>query len=327
MVVNTFYCSDEESAVERDDESTAEVEIATLRSGILVRFAGEDVEHAKSLAHRLDDCPPILVERNTATVIDGAHRVLAARLLGPQTIRVRYFTGTREEAYAEAVKANVSHGKPLTLAEREAAAKKLLEMHCDWSNRLVAHVCGLSDKTVGRVRKTSAEVPQSSARIGRDGRQRPVDTRLLRDEIATALRAQPDANPGDVARSLKTSPSTVRDVRRRLQSGDDSTPTARAVRPTRSRTPLPFPGNDEKTSGEVDWNNDKAILSLPGGGGFAEWLAQSQIESRHWEPQPSELPLGRIPQLIAEAQMRALEWSNFAASLEERFKQLNRRRA
>ena len=165
-------------------EGTAEVDIATLKTGILLRFDGEDLEHAQSLACRLDDCPPILVEKSTAMVIDGAHRVLAAKLLDRETIPVRYFTGTHEEAFVEAVKANVSHGKPLTLAEREAAAKKVLEMHNDWSDRLVAQVCGLSDKTVGRLRKTTAEIPQSTARIGRDGRHRPTDTRLLRNEIA-----------------------------------------------------------------------------------------------------------------------------------------------
>ena len=306
-------------------DGTAEVEIATLKSGILVRFAGADFEHAQSLAFRLDYCPPILVQRSTATVIDGAHRVLAAKLLGRETIRVRYFTGTHEEAFVEAVKANVSHGKPLTLAEREAAAKKLLEMHCDWSNRLVASVCGLSDKTVGRLRNTSAEFPQSSVRIGRDGRHRPVDTRLLRNEIATALRAEPDARPDDVARSLSTSASTVRDVRKRLRSGDDPVQRERAAGATLPRTPHPLRDSDERTP--VDWSSDNAILSLPGGSGFAEWLTQTKIESRHWEAHLFEIPLGRIPQLIAEAKTRAAEWTDFAAALEERFKQLSRRRA
>jgi ParB-like chromosome segregation protein Spo0J len=308
-------------------EGTAEVDIATLKIGIPLRFDGEDLEHAKSLACRLDDCPPILVERTTATVIDGAHRVLAARLLGRETIPVRYFSGTPEEAFVEAVKANVSHGKPLTLAEREAAAKKLIGMHDDWSNRLLAHVCGLSDKTVGRLRKTTAEIPQSTTRIGRDGRQRPTDTRLLRNEIATALRSKPDARPNDVARSLSTSPSTVRDVRKRIERGDDPVRPERPVRPTRA---VAYPTADERrarSNAPVDWASDRAILALPGGGGFADWLAQTKIESTHWESHLSEIPLGRIPQLIADAKSRAAEWSNFAESLEERFKQLNRRRA
>jgi ParB-like chromosome segregation protein Spo0J len=308
-------------------EGTAEVDIATLKKGILLRLGGEDLEHAQSLAYRLDDCPPILIESSTAMVIDGAHRVLAARLLDRKTITARYFTGTHEEAFVEAVKANVAHGKPLTLAEREAAAKTVLGIHGDWSNRLVAQVCGLSDKTVGRLRKTTAEIPQSTARIGRDGRQRPTDTRQLRTEIATALRAKPDARPDDLARSLSTSPTTVRDVRKRLDRGDDPLPSGRTVRPTR---PVSYRESEERrtrSTAGVDWTNDQAILSLPGGGGFAEWLAQTKIESRHWEAHLSEIPLGRIPLLIADAKSRAAQWTNFADSLEERFKQLNRRQA
>jgi hypothetical protein len=75
----------------------------------------------------------------------------------------------------------------------------------------------------------------------------------------------------------------------------------------------------------VDWTSDRAILALPGGQGFAEWLAQTKIKSSHWEAHISEIPLGRIPQLIEEAKSRATEWNNFASSLEERFKHLNRR--
>lgn len=307
-------------AGQRVPDGTTEVRIASLKLGILLRFDEEDMEHAQSLAYRFDDCPPILVEESTATVIDGAHRVLAAKLLGRETIPVRYFTGTREEAFVEAVKANVAHGKPLTLAEREAAAEKLLEMHHDWSNRLVAHICGLSDKTVGRLRKVTAEVPQSSARLGRDGRHRPVDTRVLRNEIATALRAQPDTKAVDLARSMRTSASTVRDVRKRLQSGDDPVRTVRVVKPLPKRA-----SEGRGKSAGVDWTSDRAILSLPGGVGFAEWLAQTKIKSRDWEAHVAEIPLGRIPQLIEEAKSRATEWNNFAASLEERFKHLNRR--
>jgi ParB-like chromosome segregation protein Spo0J len=308
-------------AVRVADEGTTDVAIATLKLGIFLRFDGEDVEHAQALSCRLDDCPPILVERSTATVIDGAHRVLAARLLGRSTIPVRYFVGTREEAFVEAVKANVAHGKPLTLAEREAAATKLLSMHPDWSNRMVAHICGISDKTVGRMRKSSAEVPQSPVRIGRDGRHRPVDAQLLRNEIATALRRRPHAKAEEVARAIGTSPSTVRDVRKRLQRGDDP------VRPVAPRRPPTYLGTEDrrKTVAVEEWRSDRAILSLPQGSSLAEWLDQTKIQSRQWEPHVSDIPLGRLPQLIADAKTRAAEWNNFAEALEQRFKQLNRR--
>lgn len=107
-------------------EACTDVEVKLLKLGMSPRFGGQDTDHAQTLAFRLDDCPPILVERSTSTVIDGVHRVLAARMLGRTTIAARFFEGTHEEAFLEAVRSNIAHGKPLTLAEREAAAKKVL---------------------------------------------------------------------------------------------------------------------------------------------------------------------------------------------------------
>ena len=300
-------------------ESVCEVDVKLLKLGVPVRFDCQDVDHARALALRFDDWPPILVDRKTSTVIDGVHRVLAARMLRRDVIAVRYFTGTPEQAFVEAVRANVTHGKPLSLAERESAARKLLLAHGDWSDRLVAHICGLSDKTVGRLRRASAEIPQLSARVGRDGRKRPTDARPLRDEIATALRAQPDAKPARVAQSLRTSPSTVRDVRKRIQKGEDPSPSERRSLPKEAR---------RERRGKivpVDWRTDHAILALPTGAELAEWLDRTNIDSSQWEAVLAEVPIGRIPQLIEDARSRANEWTNFATALEVRFRALNRR--
>jgi len=283
------------------------------------------MDHAQALAFRFDDCPPILVERKTSTVIDGVHRVLAAKMLGRVTIPVHYFEGTHDEAFVEAVRANITHGKPLTLAEREAAARKLLGMHGDWSNRLLGDICGLSDKTIGRLRKTTAELPQLSARVGRDGRQRPLDSRPLREQIARALRTTPDANAEELARSLSTSPSTVRDVRRRLRGGDSPIPTQRGVKADASTASRASNGERRAVSAAVEWRSDRAILALPRGSELAEWLDQTKIRVTQWASLVQEIPLGRIPQLIEEAESRALEWTRFAKALEDRLRDLNRR--
>ncbi len=174
------------------------VDVKLLKLGMSPRFGGQDVDHAQTLTFRLDDCPPILVERSTSTVIDGVHRVLAARMLGRTTIAARFFEGTHEEAFLEAVRSNIAHGKPLTLAEREAAAKKVLAMHSDWSDRLVGDICGLSDKTVGRLRKTTPDIPQLSARVGRDGRHRPTDPQPLRKQIAAGAAREARRQPSRV---------------------------------------------------------------------------------------------------------------------------------
>lgn len=307
-------------------QDIGEVDLSLLKRGISPRIGELDADHAQALAARFDECPPILVEKNTSTIIDGAHRVMAAKMLDRHTITVRYFEGTHEDAFVESVKANVTHGKPLTLLEREVAAKKLLDMHSDWSNRLVGDVCGLSDKTVGRLRSTT-ENPELSARVGRDGRHRPVDARQLRAQIATALRAEPDASPEKLAQLSSTSPSTIRDVRNRLRKGDDP------IRPERGLTtdapsralPRKSDGVRRATTTAVNWRADRAILSLPRGSELAEWLEQTKIHPDDWEALVAEIPLGRIPQLIAEAESRATEWTNFASSLEKRSRELQRK--
>ncbi len=303
------------------------IDVKLLKLGMSPRFGGQDVDHAQALTFRLDDCPPILVERSTSTVIDGVHRVLAARMLGRTTIAARFFEGTHEEAFLEAVRSNIAHGKPLTLAEREAAAKKVLGMHSDWSDRLVGDICGLSDKTVGRLRKTTPDIPQLSARVGRDGRHRPTDPQPLRNQIAAALREKPDANLQELAASLSTSPSTVRDVRKRLQAGDEPTRPERRVNPdvTNRIRPLRSSGSRPAIHKVVDWSTDQAILALPKGSELAEWLQQTRIDSGQWESVVTQIPLGRLPQLIADAETRAIEWDKFAKSLEARLRQLNRR--
>ena len=308
-------------------KETTEVQIHLLKLEMSPRIGGQDLDHARALAFRFDDCPPILVERSTSTVIDGVHRVLAARMLGREAIAVHYFEGTHEEAFVEAVRANVTHGKPLTLTEREAAAKKLLEMHGDWSNRLVANVCALSDKTVGRIRKSSAEIPQFSARLGRDGRHRPVDPRQVRDRVAGALRVNPDANPETLAQSLSTSASTVRDVRMRLRRGERPNGPERGAGGVTSGVtpPRKSNGNRQTTSAATEWREDRAILALPSGSELAEWLHQTRVRPSDWAALIKEIPLGRIPELIQEAESRSVEWTRFASALEERFRELNRR--
>jgi hypothetical protein len=249
-------------------------------------------------------------------------------MLGHSKMIVRFFDGTHDEAYMEAVKANIAHGKPLTLVEREAAAKKILGMRSDWSDRLVGSFCGLSGKTVGRLRKSTEEIPQLMARIGRDGRQRPIDSRKLRHEIATALFEMPEAKPDEIAKTVSTSPTTVRDVRKRVERGDPLVP-SNQTKGSKARVPNrrveDVEGVDPGQADALQWRKDRAILSLPDGKEFANWLDEASTTLNHWQPILGLIPIGRIPQLIEYAKDRALEWTNVASSLEVRFRQLNRR--
>jgi hypothetical protein len=154
------------------------------------RLSGENSEHTRRLAEVADPLPPIVVHRPTMRVIDGLHRVRAAQLRGEQTITVHFFVGDDDSAFLLAVEANMAHGLPLSLCERKAAAVRLIAMFPDRSDRSIAASAGISDKTVASLR-SSAENPRSNARIGVDGRSRPVDGADRRRRAARLLARQP----------------------------------------------------------------------------------------------------------------------------------------
>src|SRR5262245_43617336 len=58
------------------------------------RLVGEDAKHIRVLAESEAVLPPILVHRATMRVVDGMHRVGAARLRGREAIEVRFFDGS-----------------------------------------------------------------------------------------------------------------------------------------------------------------------------------------------------------------------------------------
>lgn len=82
------------------------------------RLSGLNDEHARLLAHSEATLPPILVNRRTMRVVDGAHRLLAAKLRGQETIDVHFCDCDNDEAFVLAVEKNVTHGLPLSRAER-----------------------------------------------------------------------------------------------------------------------------------------------------------------------------------------------------------------
>jgi hypothetical protein len=167
-------------------------------------------------------------------VLDGMHRVRAAILRGDAAIGVVFFDGDADAGFVEAVRANITHGLPLTLADRKAAAQRILRLFPDWSDRVVAAVTGLSAVTLGRVRGRVTEGSgQLHTRVGRDGRRRPLDASGGRRRAAELLAERPDISLREVARRAGVSVGTVRDVRRRLRDGLD--PVLRPRRGTKTR--------------------------------------------------------------------------------------------
>lgn len=167
------------------------------------------------LAELAGPLPPLLVHRPTGRVVDGMHRLRAAELRGDETIFVQYYDGDADDAFIQSVVSNVRHGLPLTLADRKAAAVRILQARPHWSDRKIAAVVALSDKTVAAVRRAQPS-RAADTRVGRDGRSRPVGRLERRDHVARLITENPDASLREIAKQAGVSPETVRTVRARL---------------------------------------------------------------------------------------------------------------
>jgi ParB-like chromosome segregation protein Spo0J len=201
------------------------VHLDSLVIGDSPRLCGGDFEHARTLAESDVPLPPLLVHRSTMRVIDGLHRLRAAELQGKREIDVRFVDGDEASSFVLAVEANIAHGLPLSLADRKAAATRIIGLYPQWSDRKIASVTGLSRTTISavRVRPTDRE-RQLDTRIGLDGRRRPLDSAERRDAVERLLLKHPKASLRGIARRAGVSPETVRGMRVRLHaSRDDGT--------------------------------------------------------------------------------------------------------
>jgi ParB-like chromosome segregation protein Spo0J len=206
------------------------VPVLSLRPADSPRLNGEDKAHIARLAETEGPLPPILVDRRTMRVVDGMHRLMAASLQGREMIDVVFFDGNEADMFLRAVQENVAHGLPLPQADRRAAAERIIASHPQMSDRAISHSVGLAAKTIAAIRKhLIEEVPQSNARLGRDGKVRPLDSGIGRRRAAELLTEQPEASLRDVARAAGISPATVLDVRKRLERGESPVPEKRAA--------------------------------------------------------------------------------------------------
>jgi ParB-like chromosome segregation protein Spo0J len=201
------------------------VPVSSLRPGRSPRLEGEDQAHIARLAESETPLPPILVSRRGMRVIDGAHRLIAASLNGQEAIDVEFFDGSEADAFLRAVEANVTHGLPLSRADRRAAAARIITSHPRMSDRAIADSAGLAARTVAAIRRRSAgAVPQPETRVGMDGRIRPLSCAEGRRRAAELMAEHPRASLREVARGAGISPATARDVRRRVERGEEPAP-------------------------------------------------------------------------------------------------------
>lgn len=299
--------SGEETVVTTSLGAVVQIDLDALKPGPSVRLGGTKKDHLAALVDSGGKWPPLLVRKSDYTIVDGLYRYLAARELGLARLECVYFEGSTEAAYLEALRRNLSHGLALTLRERSEAARRVLSCFPAWSDRRVAAACGLAPGTVNRLRSSgrpAGDDPQSSARLGRDGRCRPADAGILRERIVDALRAQPEGSLRSIARLTGSSPTTVRAVRFGLEN---------TSRPQPSPPPGQLPPVAQTTAG-----TDPALVSTSEGSHFVEWLARTSITEENWKNYLNSIPLSRVYQIADEARLRAKQWSQFASALEAR---------
>ena len=305
------------------------VSISSLVRSDSPRSGGEDEEHVRRLAETEEPLPPILVHWPSMLVIDGMHRLLAARLRGQSMIRVRFLDCGQHEIFVEAVRANVAHGLPLSLADRKAAAGRVLTTHPHWSDRMIAAVTGLAHKTVGRIRRDlAAQLPAVTTRIGRDGYTRPLG-HGGRERAAEIVRRDPGASLRAVARAAGVSVGTVHAIRREVRvhgAAAQPAPVAELVPrvdepPARPHRPA-VPDVADVTDGQ--WVSmmrrlraDPSLRFTEAGRAVLQLFAAQSIAGGGWRRLSDGVPAHWAPSLADMARELASSWQQFAAHLDE----------
>jgi ParB-like chromosome segregation protein Spo0J len=295
------------------------------------RLAGENPDHVHQLAETEARLPPILVHRQAMRVIDGMHRLEAAKLRGDDSISVEYFDGTDFEAFIMAVRLNVTHGLPLTHADREAAAVRILRSDRSWSDRAISEVTGLSAPTIGGIRARSLTNGQSEpeARRGRDGRIRPISTAEGRRKAGELINSQPGLSLRKIAEAAGISIGTVRDVRRRVQQGEDPVQARAADKLQNSDH---YPSGQNFTDYRVDskyvsymqkLENDPSLRFTDTGKLLLRCLRLHAIGQSQRARLIGSLPEHCTDRLAHMARCCSYWWAEFAADLEKRRQEIS----
>jgi ParB-like chromosome segregation protein Spo0J len=308
----------EEVSEQRRSGPSFEIEwlpVADLRPADSPRRAGEDISHIEMLASIEDRrLPPIVVHRGSMRVVDGMHRLRAAKLRGDDLIEACFFDGTETEAFVLAVTANTTHGLPLSLADRTLATERIIASQPTWSDRAIAVAVGLGARTVGNIRRRlqdEAAVEPVSARTGRDGRVRPLDNSVGRLRASALIKQRPEASLREIAREVGVSPSTVRDVRQRLERGEDPLPQMRQRREK--------PADREAVSLLLHGlQSDPSLRFTESGRTVLRWVHSRAIRAEEWSEIERKVPPHCAYILANVARSCADEWLQIAEELEQR---------
>lgn len=209
------------------------------------RLDPETVERYTEVWDRL---PPVAVYEVDGRwlLVDGFHRHAAAIARHRPTIPAIIQQGTLTDALDYAAGANLSHGLPLTRAERRRAVEVKLRLHPDMSDRNLAKELGVGRELIARVRAQlveSGQIPAVEGRRGADGKVYPSPS-LAKDPNERLPRGQAGGQDGPAPGRRPAADAPW----------DDTT------------DPLPYPGNEggSPPSGPraalAPWEDDGATL-------------------------------------------------------------------
>jgi ParB-like chromosome segregation protein Spo0J len=302
---------------------TVLVSIDSLLPADSPRFEHVDLDHAQALSSVDATLPPIVVHRQTMRVVDGTHRLRAARLRGEKVIAVQFFDGTDRDAFLLAVASNIQHGLPLTMSERRSAATRIIRSHPEMSDRSIAAIAGLAAKTIAGVRAGTQDAAVVSARVGRDGRTRPLNAAEGRRLAGHLFAAEPGASLRRVAREAGISVGTARDVRKRIRRGDDPTlPGKRGQRGPTGRSHVDAPAS--RPSEVVDpgpileqLRQDPSLRYTESGRTLLRWLGQRATGNSDWDSIATQIPPHCAILVARIARGSAVAWDEFAEALDQ----------
>jgi ParB-like chromosome segregation protein Spo0J len=300
------------------------VAVSALIAADSPRREGENLEHARTLAEADEALPPIVVHRPTMRVIDGMHRLLAAKLRGNAEIEARFVEGDEASAFVLAVSENVRHGLPLSLADRKAAAERIIACYPQWSDRMVGSVTCLSAKTVATLRQHADHIEVPLATMGRDGRVRPRDGEQRRQIARELMLADPSASLRKIAQQAGISPETARHVRMQLNHPDGAG--------------IPAPDGDQITAEAglaarlsglraesrranraiEALKSDPSFRSTETGRSLLRMLAACQVLGEHGAELIEHIPTHCLERVAAVADACITEWQAFAEQVEQR---------
>jgi hypothetical protein len=263
-------------------------------------------------------------------VVDGTHRLQAAALRGESEILVRFFDGDDEDAFILAVEANITHGLPLSLADRTAAAARIVAARPDWSNRKIASVAGIAATTVGTIRQRStaqSEQLNTSARVGRDGKARRLNVAEGRLRASELIKRRPEAPIREIAEAAGVSPATALDVRNRVREGEHPVPERQ--RPTRAGASMQQRGqavSGNSRAGQASglaWDvvlerlkNDPSLRFTDTGRSLLRWLDSQTVRLGQWKQYFENVPAHCAHAIIELVRHNCNTWGQIVEHLE-----------